>query len=127
MRLGIEKYRKMQAELDIIGITTSIVCNGSRSYQFLVNMQPVKQYTNRHSCNRSLAKLHSEKIRSCWDILGINETKSISAINKAYIARCEQLAAKSGSGMSSFLELTHARKQAFHYAKGFDNHKIKAA
>ena len=120
MRLGIEKYRAMQAELDIIGIHTSIVCNGSRSYQFMMNMQPVKQYTNRNSCNRYLAKLHKQNIRSCWDILGIKETRSQRAIDRAYIARCEQLANKSGSSMNAFLELTNARRTAYNHAKNME-------
>jgi len=123
MRLGIAKYRTMMAELDIIGIHTGIVCNGSRSYQFLLNMQPVKHYTNRNSCNRHLAKLHREHIRNCWDILGIKETKNAKAIDRAYIARCEQLAFKSGGNMYAFIELTNARRAAHDLLTG----KTKAA
>lgn len=118
MRLGIDRYRSLQAELDVVGITTQIVTHGSKCYQFIANMKVVKQYRNRSSCNAYLVKLHAEHIKSCWDILGIKETKVVKRINEAYIARCEYLMNKSGDNTLAFCELTNARRKAYNEAKG---------
>lgn len=117
MKLGIDKYRTMQAELDLVGINTAIKMIGPKCYQFCVNFEVVKQYRTRSSCNSMLTKMHEEHIKSCWDILGITPTKTMKRINEAYISKCEVLARKSGNNMIEFCQLTEARKQAFYHTK----------
>lgn len=64
MRLGSKYYRRLQSDLDKIGITTSIYRSGSACYQFIVNYEVKKQYKTRRPCNRQLTILHKEKVKT---------------------------------------------------------------
>lgn len=57
---GSKKYRKLQGELDKIGIFTFIIRSGKRQFDFVVNGEIVKSFKKRSSANMRIVKLHKE-------------------------------------------------------------------
>lgn len=64
MRLGSEKYRNMQAELDKEGIVTCINRVGPKRYQMIEGFEVKKEYRQRASCNRYITRLYNTKIKT---------------------------------------------------------------
>lgn len=58
MRIGSKAYRKLQGDLDQVGITTKILRIGPKWYEVHVNYEISKKYTLRKSANNFLKRLH---------------------------------------------------------------------
>lgn len=57
MRKGITKYRLIQAQLDNLGVLTSVLKTGRKEYSLIVNGEIVKLYRKRDTCNQHLIKI----------------------------------------------------------------------
>jgi hypothetical protein len=57
MRKGVAKFRLIQAQLDELGIITSVLKTGVKEYQVIVNGEITKLYKKRDNANIYLIKL----------------------------------------------------------------------
>lgn len=64
MRLGRKYYRRLQHDLDQLGIATCIIRIGEKRYQWIINYEVIAERKTRQACNRHLIKLHSEKTKA---------------------------------------------------------------
>lgn len=60
MRKGVSKYRLVQAQLDDLGILTSVMKTGKEEYTLVVNGEIVKVYKKRDTANLRLVKILKE-------------------------------------------------------------------
>jgi hypothetical protein len=58
---GSGKYRKIQNDLDGIGLNTSVVRQGKKAYALVVNFEIVAVLKKRDSINKRILKLHKQK------------------------------------------------------------------
>jgi hypothetical protein len=61
---GSSKYRKLQNDLDNVGIPTSILKIDKKAYSFMVNFEIVAVLKKRDSINKRLIKLHNERLQT---------------------------------------------------------------
>ena len=60
MRKGVAKYRLVQAQLDRLGILTSVMKTGKEEHTLVVNGEIVKVYKKRDTANLRLVKILRE-------------------------------------------------------------------
>lgn len=57
---GSKKYRKLQSDLDKVGIITSIIRLGKKQFDFYVNGTNAGGFKKRDSANKRIVKLHNQ-------------------------------------------------------------------
>ena len=58
---GSAKYRKMQNNLDKIGLHTNIIKIDNKAFAFIVNFETIKVFKKRDSINKRIIQLHKTK------------------------------------------------------------------
>ena len=61
---GSKKYRKLQNDLDKVGIITVIIKTGKKQFDFNINSTIVATFKKRDSANKRIVKLHNQNYES---------------------------------------------------------------